>query len=203
MGVIFQGGWVMIALLCCSITAVSIVIQKFLIISDSKVKQTFVNSILDRLAVEKIINVKNDLERTSTISGKIANTCLTYFNASDDILEYELHKVTKGDRVRLESKMSALSIIITVAPVLGLLGTVIGLMDVFSVIALEGTGQTELLSTGISKALITTVTGLSLAIPLMFVFQFLQTKIGKLYDDWDELARQLIPICKKRNKNEA
>ena len=203
MGVIFQGGWVMVALLACSITAVAIVIQKFLIIKESEVKQSFINSIINRLSVEKLAIVKNDLQLNTSIAGKIAATCLTYFNSADDILEYELNRVTKQDRVRLESKISALSIIITVAPVLGLLGTVIGLMDVFSVIALEGTGQTELLSTGISKALITTVTGLSLAIPLMFVFQFLQTRISKLYDDWDELARQLIPICKNRNKNEA
>ena len=203
MGVIFQGGWVMVALLACSVTAVAIVIQKFLIIKESEVKQSFINSIVNRLSVEKIAIVKKDLQLNTSIAGKIAATCLTYFNSADDILEYELNRVTKEDRVRLESKISALSIIITVAPVLGLLGTVIGLMDVFSVIALEGTGQTELLSTGISKALITTVTGLSLAIPLMFVFQFLQTRISKLYDDWDELARQLIPICKNRNKNEA
>ena len=49
MGVIFQGGWVMVALLACSITAVAIVIQKFLIIKESEVKQSFINSIINRL----------------------------------------------------------------------------------------------------------------------------------------------------------
>ena len=54
-----------------------------------------------------------------------------------------------------------------------------------------------------SKALITTVSGLSLAIPLMFIFQYLQTRINTQYESWDEVARQLIPICKQRGRNEA
>ena len=63
----------------------------------------------------------------------------------------------------------------TIAPVLGLLGTVLGLMDVFAVLAVEGVGDAQLLSAGISKAL-TTVAGLSLAIPLIFVHQLLTQK---------------------------
>ena len=159
MAVVFDGGWVMIALLGCSITAVSIIIQKLITINETMVKESFVQSVLDRLSIEKIDVVCKDLQVSVGITGKIAKACLTFSNSSDDILEYELHKATRDERIKLDSKMSALSIIITVAPVLGLLGTVIGLMDVFSVISLEGTGQTELLSAGISKALITTVAG--------------------------------------------
>jgi biopolymer transport protein ExbB len=203
MSVIINGGWVMVALLACSVTAIAIVIQKLIILNDTKIKRSFVASVIDRLSVEKTKTVLDDLQVLTGTSGRIATTCLTYYSAADDVLEYQLSAITKPDRQRLESKMNALSIIITVAPVLGLLGTVLGLMDVFSVIALEGTGQTELLSAGISKALITTVAGLSLAIPLMFIFQFLQSRIAAHYDAWDDFARQLIPLCKKRKKNDA
>ena len=88
--------------------------------------------------------------------------------------------------------------IITTAPVLGLLGTVLGLMDVFSVIAVEGTGQAELLSAGISKALVTTVTGLSLAIPLMFIHQFIEDKIDERLDEWNTVAVQLVAFLNDR-----
>lgn len=203
MSVIIDGGWVMIALLICSLSAVSIILQKLIIINETKVKQSFIQSVIERIMVEKVDVVKADLNSITGVTGKITLTCLNYSSSSDDILEYELNKATKVDRERLESRLSVLSIIITVAPVLGLLGTVIGLMDVFSVISIEGTGQAEQLSAGISKALITTVTGLSLAIPLMFIFQYLQTRINTQYESWDDVARQLIPICKQRGRNEA
>ena len=81
---------------------------------------------------------------------------------------------------------------------MGLLGTVLGLMDVFSVIATQGAGQAELLSAGISKALVTTVAGLSLSIPLMFVNQYLQTKINHRMDEWDVIPQQIVAFCKQK-----
>ena len=69
-------------------------------------------------------------------------------------------------------------------------------MDVFSVIAIEGVGKAELLSAGISKALVTTVAGLSLAIPLMFIHQMIHEKINKRLDEWNNIPVQLSAYVK-------
>ena len=99
----------------------------------------------------------------------------------------------------IKSKIGFISMVATISPVLGLLGTVLGLMDVFSVLAVEGVGNAQLLSGGISKALITTVAGLSLAIPLMFVHQLLTQKVEKRLDQWDRIPTQLVALLRSTN----
>lgn len=138
------------------------------------------------------------LKKSRQLAGKIAAKSIEKYASSEATLSSEITELTKKDVQELTSKMNLLSMIITSAPVLGLLGTVLGLMDVFSVIAVEGSGQAELLSAGISKALVTTVTGLSLAIPLMFIHQFIGDKIDERLDEWDAIAVQLVAFLNDR-----
>ena len=144
--------------------------------------------------------VIKELQYSSSVSGKIAWKSLVFAHASDDIVSAELQGVTAHDIRQLTGNMNVLSIIITVAPILGLLGTVLGLMDVFSVIAASASADMKQLSMGISKALITTVAGLSLAIPLLFLHQWVQNAIDKRLNDWDGIPQQLIAYCKTCQK---
>ena len=121
------------------------------------------------------------------MAGQIAAKSIEQHESSKDVLQAEINHVTRKDMDELLSKMNVLSIIVTAAPVLGLLGTVLGLMDVFSVIAVDGSVNVELLSGGISKALVTTVAGLSLSVPLMFIHQFLDSKIDERLNEWENI----------------
>ena len=73
----------------------------------------------------------------------------------------------------LERYLNALGTIASVTPLIGLLGTVIGMIEVFNVISAQGTSNTELLADGISKALITTAGGLTVAIPSLLFYRYL------------------------------
>ena len=192
MAVLMNGGWVMVALLILSVTALAIVLQKLFLIKKTTLKPNFIQSIKTRLSTDTKENLIDELILSKRVSGKIAAKTIEKYGASESVINAEIFDLTKDDITNLTSKMNLLSMIITTAPILGLLGTVLGLMDVFSVIAVEGTGQAELLSAGISKALVTTVTGLSLAIPLMFVHQFLTSKIDDRLDEWDNIPIQLL-----------
>lgn len=198
MGFLINGGWVMIALFLCSITAVAIIIQKAIILRQTVIEKDYVQNLKVKLSTDPVDVIIKELQFTRHTAGQIAAKSIELSDAPDETLAAEIQGVIKEDSNRLHSKMNVLSIIITVAPVLGLLGTVIGLMDVFSVIATEGVGKAELLSAGISKALITTVTGLSIAIPLMFIYQYLQAKIDQRLDEWDFIPQQLVVFCKQR-----
>ena len=197
MGLISNGGWVMAVILGLSITALAIVLQKLLMIKATRSEDNFIQSVKTKLTTESRESVLKGLQYAHT-AGQIAAKSIEKHGASDAAISAEIAEVCKQDVKELTSKMSVLSMIITTAPVLGLLGTVLGLMDVFSVIALEGTGQAELLSAGISKALVTTVAGLSLAIPLMFVHQFLNAKINERLDEWDNIPVQLLAVLNDR-----
>ena len=163
MGLIINGGWVMAVLIGLSITSLAIILQKLVLLKSTRVNQNFIQTVKGKLTTDSVESVVKELQYSRQVAGQIAAKSIEKHGASDAAISAEILEVTKTDVQQLTSKMGLLSMIITTAPVLGLLGTVLGLMDVFSVIALEGTGQAELLSDGISKALVTTVAGLSLA----------------------------------------
>ena len=95
--------------------------------------------------------------------------------------------------------MNILSSIITVAPILGLLGTVLGLMDIFNVISGGSIGDAQALSSGIATALITTVTGLLIAVPLIFFNQFFNQKIEHFILDLERMSYEMIQFCQSNN----
>ena len=199
MGLIMNGGLVMAILLGLSVTALAIILQKILILKATKVPDNFVHSVKARLATEGKDALIKQMAHADHLAEKIAAKSLEKFGSSDASIAAEITEVTKQDIQKLSTKMNLLSMIITTSPVLGLLGTVLGLMDVFSVIAVEGAGHAELLSMGISKALVTTVAGLSLAIPLMFVHQYLSSKIDECMDQWNAIPNQLLAFLNDRN----
>ena len=195
---IMNGGWVMIAILLCSITATAIVIQKMFFLKQTSIQKDFVQKLKAKLTTDSLETVIKELQYSREIIGQLSAKALEYWDSQEGTLAAEIQVVAQDDIDKLNSKMNLLSIIITAAPVMGLLGTVLGLMDVFSVIATQGAGQAELLSAGISKALVTTVAGLSLSIPLMFVNQYLQTKINHRMDEWDVIPQQIVAFCKQK-----
>ena len=187
-----NGGWVLWIILGLSITALAITFQKLWFLKSSKVDPQFIQAIKTQLTTDKQEDVIKKLQYARNIEGQLAVLAIQKYKASDAIISAEVSEITKPEVQLVNSKMGILSMIITVAPVLGLLGTVLGLMDVFAVLAVEGVGNAQLLSAGISKALITTVAGLSLAIPLIFIHQVLTSKIDERLDDWDHIPTQLI-----------
>src|SRR5581483_9271661 len=93
--------------------------------------------------------------------------------------------------LRLESKMILLATAVSGAPFLGLLGTVWGVMDTFSDVAAAGSANLAAMAPGVSAALITTVTGLLVAIPAMFGYNFLVTSIRAMIVEMDNFAAEL------------
>jgi biopolymer transport protein ExbB len=84
--------------------------------------------------------------------------------------------------------------IVTAAPLLGLLGTVIGMIEVFNVISLQGSGDIELLAAGISKALVTTAGGLTVAIPSLLFYRYFRGRVDELVLRMEEEALLLVDI---------
>jgi biopolymer transport protein ExbB len=94
----------------------------------------------------------------------------------------------------LERYLNTLGTIAAVAPLLGLLGTVIGMIDVFAVIMQAGVGSPGQLAGGISKALITTAAGLSVAIPALIFHRYFNGRVDELIVGMEEQALRLIEV---------
>lgn len=97
----------------------------------------------------------------------------------------------------MERFLSTLGMLAAIAPLLGLLGTVIGMIETFHVITLHGTGDPRLMSGGISEALVTTMLGLSVAIPLMLSQTLLNRAVDKHIGQMEEKAVSLVNIIHK------
>jgi biopolymer transport protein ExbB len=111
-----------------------------------------------------------------------------------ETLESILQEAILKELPRLERFLPMLNIMGAVAPLLGLLGTVTGMISTFHVITLYGTGDPRMMSGGISTALVTTMLGLTVAIPIMLVYTFLCRQVEHVIGDMEEKAVALTNI---------
>jgi biopolymer transport protein ExbB len=114
-----------------------------------------------------------------------------------ETLESILQEAILRELPRVERGLSVLAVLGAVAPLLGLLGTVTGMIDTFRVITLFGTGDPKLMSGGISEALVTTELGLAIAIPIMLLHTLLSRRSNHIVGDMEEKAVSLINIIEK------
>jgi biopolymer transport protein ExbB len=104
---------------------------------------------------------------------------LRHLDSPADILEERLEAVLLGQRLHFERRLPLLAVIATAAPLMGLLGTVVGMVKTFTLITVFGTGNAAKLSSGISEVLVATELGLAVAIPSLVVHGFLAHRINK------------------------
>jgi biopolymer transport protein ExbB len=104
----------------------------------------------------------------------------------EEVASHEIHE--------MERYLNALGTIAAVAPLMGLLGTVIGMIKVFAEIMAQGTGQANLLAGGISEALITTAAGLVIAIPALICHRMLQRRVDEIVVYMEQEALKLVDV---------
>ncbi len=115
-------------------------------------------------------------------------------NHGREVLESILQEAILKEMPRIERFLPILNIMGAIAPLLGLLGTVTGMISTFHVITIYGTGDPRMMSGGISTALVTTMLGLSVAIPIMLIYTFLCRKVDKVIGEMEEKAVALTNI---------
>jgi biopolymer transport protein ExbB len=118
-----------------------------------------------------------------------------------ETLESVLQEAILRELPRVEKGLSILAVFGAIAPLLGLLGTVTGMIDTFRVITLFGTGDPKLMSGGISEALVTTELGLAVAIPIMLAHTFLSRRVSVIIGEMEEKAVYLTNIIQKGKRN--
>jgi biopolymer transport protein ExbB len=115
---------------------------------------------------------------------------------SREIMKDSINDTGRQVVAGLERYLNTLGTIASVSPFLGLLGTVLGIIDVFGVISGGGVGNAVVLSGGIAKALITTAAGLMVAIPALMFHRFFNSKVNKLAIAMEEQALRLVEVMK-------
>lgn len=203
--IVVAGGWLMVPIILCSIVAIAIVFERSWTLSANRIAPPNLLSHVwesyraNRLSVDRIIELRNDSPLGEVFAAGLAN--MKHGRAvMKDAMEEAGNKVTH----EMERFLSVLGTIATISPLLGLLGTVLGMIEVFTQIMVHGTGNAGLLAGGISKALITTAAGLSVAIPAMVFHRHFERKIDGIVVEMEQQSTRLVDaIFSKQAGSEA
>jgi biopolymer transport protein ExbB len=189
------GGWLMAPIIICSIVALGIVLERFLTLRRTRVMPDHLMKQILQLHKEKRLD-RADLGklRSSSPLGRILAAGLVNRDHSKEVMKESIEEVGRQVVHDLERYLNTLGTIASISPLLGLLGTVIGMIEVFSVIVTVGVGDPGVLAGGISKALITTAAGLSVAIPSLMMYRYFSGLIDRLVLGMEEQALKLVEV---------
>ena len=174
------GGWFMLPLLICSVLLISIVIERiwFLqkrLVSPEGLLRTFINHSKD----QSITIQQQDSYVESSSLGELLVTVYRFKDKPRNIVEDKVVEASSNVRMKLERNLNMLGIIASISPLLGLLGTVVGMITVFANINLvDGSSNSDLLASGISEALITTAFGLLVAVPGLIFYKYFSARVN-------------------------
>ena len=187
------GGYTMFPLFICSVLVLAVIIEKTIVLKAKRVMNAkLVKAVRD---VHNPTGIGSLLDMCSRYRGafsKIANSVLLNRNLSKAVNQEQTVLEGKVQINNLERGLVILEVIAAIAPLLGLLGTVLGLVDVFHVVSKVGIGQTAAFSSGIAKALITTVVGLVIAIPSLVAYSYFSRRVSGLVLAMEKEATGLI-----------
>ena len=143
-------------------------------------------------SINKELETNNFSE--DSILGKLNSIYSKYSGNNPEDLESQLEDILAKATPPLEKNLSVIKLLAAVAPLLGLLGTVIGMNETFQAITLFGTGDPKLMAGGISQALVTTMLGLIAAVPLLFVHNILDSRSRAISQIYEEQAIGLLAL---------
>lgn len=190
-------------LLLCSVAALTFIIERLFTFIRSRSKlgtEQFMASITDSLRNDNIMEAVSTCEEAG---GPLANVLkaglLRYSQAQ--IEEQEITKEEVQESIQeaglleipeLERNIPVISTVAVISPLFGLLGTVMGMINAFTTIALEGTGDPQALAGGISQALLTTAGGLTIAIPCLIFSQVFESWVNKFVLEIEQVSTEIV-----------
>lgn len=193
---LMAGGGLMIPIVLCSIVAAGITLERLWSLRSQEVNpQSRLAAIHRRIDLGDVTDEWLDelLERSplERLSAQVLQVRHGGKSVMQDLLFVEVKQIAH----ELERYLSTLGSIAAITPLLGLLGTVIGMIKVFSAIQAAGLGEASLLAGGISEALVTTAAGLGVAIPALVMHRFLSRRVDELLIDIEHHVSGLIDHC--------
>jgi biopolymer transport protein ExbB len=193
---LFQaGGWLMLPILLCSIAALAIVIERLWALRRSVIMPDDLVSRIWQMDRRRLLNDDRIAEiREGSALGRMLAAGLVNRFHSREVMKESIQDTGRQVVADLERYLNALGTIAAVTPLLGLLGTVLGMIEVFGVIMEAGVGNPGVLAGGISQALITTAAGLSVAIPALMFYRYFNNRVDKIVIAMEEQALRLIEV---------
>ncbi len=193
--IVKAGGWLMLPIIACSIVALAIVIERFWTLQKERVTPKYLAAKIWQWSKDGKLDENRIMQiRKSSPLGRILASGLLNQKYDREIMKESIEETGRHVAYELQRFLNTLGTIAAISPLLGLLGTVIGMIQVFSVITSVGVGDPGELAGGISKALITTAAGLCVAIPSLIFVRYFRRKVDGLVVGMEEEAIKLVEV---------
>ena len=179
--IVQAGGWLMVPIIACSVVAAAIVLERLWTLQTRRVLPPNVaRQVWDLINSNQLDAQHLQLVRQSSPLGQVLAAGLAYQHAPREVLKEAIEDAGRHVVHELERYLNPLGTIAAISPLLGLLGTVSGMIRAFTAITSQGVGNPTVLAGGIAEALITTAAGLAVAIPSLIAYRHLRGRVDSL-----------------------
>ncbi len=190
-----SGGWLMLPILACSVLALAIVAERLWALQIRRViPRHLVAQVWTWVRKGELDEQRLQQLRLSSPLGRVLAAGLANRRHAREIMKEAIEDTGRHVAVELERYLNTLGTIAAITPLLGLLGTVIGMIKVFSAITVHGVGNPGVLAGGISQALITTAAGLAIAIPSLMFYRYLRGRVDMLVVRMEQEAMKMVEV---------
>ena len=188
-----SGGWLMVPIILCSVAAMAIIVERLWSLQRERVvPEDLVARVWEWVRTGELTEERIQALREGSPLGRILAAGLAGRHLDRQLMKEYIEEIGRHVAHELERYLNALGTIAAIAPLLGLLGTVIGMIKVFAVITAQGVGEPRVLAGGISEALVTTAAGLTVAIPSLLFHRILRRRVDELVVTMEQEALKLV-----------
>ena len=197
------GGWVMWPLILCSIAALAIIGERFWSLQKKYVApESLLPQVRQWLARDELDGARLQLLRESSLLGRILSAGLVNREHDREVIKEAIEDAGRHVVPELERYLRTLGTIAAISPFLGLLGTVLGMIEMFMGIGSKGVGDPSIVASGIAQALIATASGLTVAIPSLIFYRYFRGRVNDLLVDMEQTALKLVEILQGERESD-
>jgi biopolymer transport protein ExbB len=214
LGMIYKGGFIVPCLMGLLLMTIVVSIERFFVLKRAQGKNAlykFVEGVREKVSVGDIATAKAMCDEQKGSVGNVIKAALLKYDdvtaegldsdKAAEVLDKEISEATSLEMPSLEKNMMILATMVSIGTLLGLLGTVTGMIKAFSGLAVAGTPDSAALATGISEALVNTATGIGTSFLATVTYNFFTSKIDTLTYFIDEAGASIIKAYGKSRKN--
>jgi len=192
-----SGGWLMVFLLVLSLVAIGIIIERLYSLRTVRIVPPDLTADIEADVYRGDVDRARDrAESDPSPLGTVLASGLQHSGLQREVIKEAIEETGRHVVADLSRYLTLLGTIAAISPLVGLLGTVIGMIEVFTVITSQGVGDPSVLAGGISQALMTTAFGMTIAIPAIAMHRYFNAKVDRLVVDMEQDALRVVEIIR-------
>ena len=196
---ILAGRYMMIPITLASLVGMAVLIERIFVLRQGKIIVPEISEAVMTLSASKDLSVAYAIcDRRPGPFANIVRAGLDHADNDWTVIRDVLEEAGRQESTRLTRRLGVLETVAAVSPLLGLLGTVLGMIRVFATISLAGLGNPETLSSGISEAMVTTAAGLIIGIPALVAYNWLNGRADRIIFDLEFYSSKVLDTLRRR-----